>query len=200
MKRFSVVALIIGVVTAAFLLSNLSCERKSQSGDKLKKETPEVLSIFDPTVFYAPPLRLPEEFKIKTVEAVLPNGNLKLTDGNEIGYAGIILADMTKPIFGELLNFIWREVGNKEILIAYDPRIETQEKGLAYIFYDIPPELRTAGLEMKSQGKMLNKELLEQGLARVDQDTPFRYKKEFSLYENKAKMGKKGVWGKSVSG
>lgn len=195
MKRFSVVMLVVGVSSMIVFLSNISCERKSQSGDKLKKETPEVLSIFDPTVFYVPPLRLPEEFKVKTVETVLPNGNLKLADGNEIGYVGIILPDITKPIFGDLLNLIRREVGGKEVLIAYDPRIETQEKGLAYIFYDIPPELRKAGLEMKTQGKMLNKELLEQGLARVDQAIPFRYKKEFSLYESKAKAEKKGIWG-----
>lgn len=196
MKKLFKITLII-IFATCFSVITLSCvekdpEEKSTAGPK--KETPEVYSIFDPTLFYVPPLRLPKEFEVKKAVSVFANGNLKLADGKEIGYVGIVLPKQETSLFGKAKAFISSSVKGKEILIGYDPLIKSQEEGLAYIYCNIPPQLRKAGIEMTAEGKMLNKQLLERGLASVNDTMSFKYRKEFKVYQEKAKAQKKGMW------
>lgn len=118
---------------------------------------------------------------------VIDGDTLQLADGQRIRLIGIDCPEMAAEdparteLGPEASAFAAEETGKGPIKLGYEGRQrDAYGRILAYVF--LP------------DGRMLNRELLAQGLARVDERHEFSLMKEFLDTQNDARKAHKGIW------
>lgn len=115
---------------------------------------------------------------------ILDGDTIEINNQTRVRLLCINSPEKGKPYYEEAKLFLTK-IDNKEIGILRDSEDRDRyNRSLRYIFYD---------------GEMVNKEILEQGLAHVYLCAGLRYEKELQKAEEKARENEIGIWKKSTS-
>ncbi|MEJ2109936.1 MAG: thermonuclease family protein [Acidobacteriota bacterium] len=125
---------------------------------------------------------------LQIVSRVIDGDTLELQGGERVRLIGINtpeLDDSQQAAFAmEARGFLRGLAEGKKVRLEYDQdKDDMYDRTLAYLYLE--------------DGTFINAEIVKQGYSEVYTAYPFKYLKEFQLYEKQAREARKGIWASS---
>lgn len=86
--------------------------------------------------------------------------------------------------------------GGAEVYLELEPRAQDDGTPPRATVYLVPEQAARTGPFPYAEARLVARAMVQEGLARVDADRPYRYQAEFLLLEDDARRHGRGLWGR----